>query len=430
MGFYIYKSRIYPLDEGKLLWYIKMLMKDLIVFLPLTFMALTVQQQIYELLKKSNSILIVPNKNLDGDAVGSALALALILEKMGKKYEIACSETPSEKLSFLPKIGRFKTDIETGKDFMISINIKENPIEEIRYETVSDHLNIYISASKKQLDKEKVTFKNSGAEYDLIITLDSPDLETLGAFYSKNPEIFFDTPIINIDHHPSNENFGKINLVNIVASSTAEILMNFIYSADKRLLDEKIATCLLTGIINDTGSFQTSNTTPSTFVCAANLIAQGANQSLIVQHLYKTKPISVLQLLGRTMASLKVDENLKVGWKIMDRKDFWKTKATIKDLDYVIEELSHNAGDLAVILLLWEKEQSTWGKLYFPKEDTRLAPLAEVLKKTLPPSPSAKENNITDFVCHGQNAFKTRRVILDKIKKLLEIPGSEKSSIL
>ncbi len=382
-------------------------------------MALTAKQQVYDLIKKSNDVLVVIGKNAGGDAIGGALATALILEKMGKKCEIVSDEAPDAKFSFLPGIEKINPGINIIRDFIISVNIQKNPIDEIRYEAEGEKINIYLSGKTRGLSKENIETKFTGAAYDLIIVLDSPDLASLGSFYTRNSEFFFDTPIINIDHHPSNENFGKINMVDIMSSSTAEIIIRLFYSLDKKLLDEKISTCLLTGIISETNCFQGQNTTPATLICAANLITQGANQPQIILHLYKTKPISILKLLGRIMAGIKIDSETKTGWTIVSRKDFWKTETAAEDLNYVIEELSNNSQQLSIIFLLWEKEQALKGKMYISKNYPYSPILVDSLKKDFEVSANQKTKNIIDFFQKERNIFHAKKLIIKKIKNIL-----------
>ena len=91
-------------------------------------------------------------------------------------------------------------------------------------------------------------------KYDLIITVDSPDLESLGKLFEENTDFFYNTPIINIDHSSDNENYGQINHVDLTASSTAELIFNMFEEYDMKMINEDIATCLLTGIFTATDS--------------------------------------------------------------------------------------------------------------------------------------------------------------------------------
>ena len=105
--------------------------------------------------------------------------------------------------------------------------------------------------------------------------------------------MFYETPVINIDHHASNNDFGQINLVDVVAASTTEVLYKVLLEAEqkyeKKLITEDVATLLLAGIITDTGSFQHANTSPKSMEVSAELLDLGARQQEIIKNIYKTK---------------------------------------------------------------------------------------------------------------------------------------------
>ena len=113
---------------------------------------------------------------------------------------------------------------------------------------------------------------------DLIIALEAHSLEDLGGLYEHNADLFFETPKINIDNNPENEYFGAVNLVDVTATSVAEILTGLLQEYEAQLLDEDIATCLLTGIISKTQSFQDVQTTPRAFLKASELVSLGGRQ--------------------------------------------------------------------------------------------------------------------------------------------------------
>ena len=110
------------------------------------------------------------------------------------------------------------------------------------------------------INEADVSFQHGMNKFDLIFVMDTGNLEHLGALYEDNVEMFFNTPVINIDHHASNTDFGQVNMVDVNASSTTEVLYEFFdyleKKTNKKFITEDIATLLLAGIITDTGSFQ------------------------------------------------------------------------------------------------------------------------------------------------------------------------------
>jgi hypothetical protein len=117
-------------------------------------------------------------------------------------------------------------------------------------------------------------------------------------------------------------------------------------------MDEDIATLLLAGIITDTGSFQNANTTPRSFAAAAQLVKYGARQQEIIQHVFKTKRLSMLRLWGRILSNIKVDQKNHFVWATISRKDFQDTGAREDETGGIIDELMTNAPGTEIVLIL------------------------------------------------------------------------------
>jgi len=113
----------------------------------------------------------------------------------------------------------------------------------------------------------------------------------------------------------------------------------------------------LTGLITDTGSFQNSNTTPKSLTVSAQLVAGGGRQQEIVQHVYKTRPLSTLKLWGRALTKLQYDPAARVVWSSLTREDFAETGGTPTEAKAVIDALMSSAPDAEVILLLRESDE-------------------------------------------------------------------------
>ena len=171
--------------------------------------------------------------------------------------------------------------------------------------------------------------------------------------------------MINLDHHAGNDFFGKINWVDLTATSSAEILVSLIESLarEKPLIDEDIATGLLTGIITDTGSFQNANTTPKSLTVAAQLVAAGGRQQEIIRHVFKTKPLTTLKLWGRILESVRLDSEGRFIWAKISRDDFQATGAQETETSGIIDELLKSAPNIDFVLLLAEKSGELDGSL-------------------------------------------------------------------
>jgi len=311
------------------------------------------KQQFKEFLEKSKNILILIPENPSGDAVGSAWALYYFLEKKGKVPSIAFSNNLSVKYNFLPKPERTTTEISSARDFILSFDTSRNKIKAVQCEEKDGQYNILITPEKGSVDPRDFSFIPAQFKYDLVIVIDSPDLEKLGKIYEKNTDLFFEVPVMNIDCKSENDNFGKVNLIGSMSSSCAEMLYYFMEEAAPEMLDEKICQCLLTGIISATDSFQKKNTTPKSFLTAAILMDKGANQQEIVRWLYKTQPLNILKLWGRVMAKVKWDDNLKIIWSEITVEDFIQSRTTPENLPVILEKLQENFSEGRFFMALY-----------------------------------------------------------------------------
>ncbi|MCX6745346.1 MAG: DHH family phosphoesterase [Candidatus Parcubacteria bacterium] len=332
-------------------------------------MSLNINQQIFEQIKNSQKILITFKQSFSGDALSSSLAIFLLLKKLNKQADIVCQNFIVPKnFSFLTQTDQIKTGLASLKNFVITLDLTKGKVKNFSYDIKDNALNIYLTPESGNLDEKNIRFKSGTYKYDLIITLDSDSLESLGQAYEQNTDFFYNTPIINIDHSPENEQYGQINLIELTKTSTAEIVFDLIEQYDINLLDQEIATCLLCGMIAKTKSFKTSNVTPRALNIASQLILNGADRDLIIQHLYRTKSINTLKLWGKVLARIKNDPNYKMVWSYLTQKDLIELNMQNPDLSEVIEELIISSPEAEIIILLFENEKHTIsGLLYSSK---------------------------------------------------------------
>ncbi len=327
---------------------------------------LTQEQQIFEQINKASNILITFKKTWNGDAVASALALFLFLRKMGKNVEVVAEKFSLDRLySFLPGYTEIKHELANLRKFIITLDITNTKVSQIKYKQEENKLNFIISPQDGFFTASDITSGASGFKYDLIITVDTPDLESLGKIYDNDTEFFYQTPIINLDHNSTNEEYGQINFIELTAVSTSEIIFSLFESFSRDLLDEDIATCLLTGMIAETKSFKTNNITPKSLLTASSLMTLGARREDIVNHLYRSKSINVLKLWGRVLARLSSGLDNKLVWSTLSAADFQKTNSTEKDLTDVIDELIISIPTAKVVAIVYEGEAKTTSILLY-----------------------------------------------------------------
>jgi len=245
--------------------------------------------EISKVLQKNNNFLITSHINLDGDGIGSELALYSILKKLKKKPIILNQGK-------LPKI----------YDFLPGVN-------KVQY-----------------LEDDYIDAKS----IDVGIALDCSNVKRMGKTY----EIFKNIKtIINIDHHTSNENFGDLNYVDNTVSSVGEIIYELIKSINIDLLDEDISTCLFAAIMTDTGSFRYSNVSSKTFKIASDLTSFGIKPHLIAANIYNRNTYPGLKLLGEALSTLEANNSNYVSWLTITRKMLNNTKANDEEIEGIID---------------------------------------------------------------------------------------------
>ncbi len=322
-----------------------------------------IQKQIIDLIGRSQKILILASSPPDGDSLGSAVALYMAFQKLGKDSTVICSDLVPDVLQFLPNMKVIGNKGATSNDFIITLDCSAVKVDSIKSAIEDNKVNIIITPKNGRFTPDQVSFNKGKTDYDLIITVDCAELNQLKGFYENNIELFHEIPVINIDHHISNTHFGKINYVDIMASSTTELLLPMLEEMSReaqiQLIDEDIATLLLTGLITDTGSFQNANTTPRSFARSAQLIGYGARQQEIIQHIYKTKQLSQLKLWGRVLTKIQVDEKYRIVWSVVSQQDFKDTESKEDETGDIIDELMTNAPGAEVVVLIKEKSDNT-----------------------------------------------------------------------
>jgi len=176
----------------------------------------------------------------------------------------------------------------SGDELVINIDTTKSKVAKLRYDKVDDRLSIYLTPETGTLNSQNVSFKQGGSsEFDLIIVLGVPTIDRIDKKLTDTKMLESETPIVNIDFHRSNANYGAVNLIEPTAASLAEILVALAESLQNGLIDEAIATALLTGLVASTDRFTAAHTTSKALTVAAQLMAGGAKQQEIVKNLYK-----------------------------------------------------------------------------------------------------------------------------------------------
>ncbi len=243
-------------------------------------------KNIFDIINNKNSGIILIPTNFNIDQFSSAVAFALYIKQLGKEVKIAISSLKKiEKLSFIPAL-----DLVTDKIFdpsKITLRIKTNRVKakELSYEPKSDSIEIYIKAADGSFSKDDVEIIEKNVNFDFAVCIGCENTSSIG-LYSENSEYFADKDIINIDINNKNTGFGSVNFIDNSNKTLSEAILDLISFNNSDLINEDIATCLLTGIIDKTNGFKTSDISAETLSTASNLIDLGADKDSIFDNLF------------------------------------------------------------------------------------------------------------------------------------------------
>ncbi|HWQ83301.1 MAG TPA: bifunctional oligoribonuclease/PAP phosphatase NrnA [Anaerolineales bacterium] len=244
-----------------------------------------------ETIEQADQILVIAHVRPDGDAIGSLLGLGLALREKGKPVELV---------------------VEDG-----------------------------LPATFKNLPGWELVRRKPSAPADLVITVDCSDLARLGSSLAPGSQVD-----INIDHHITNQNFGRFNLVDTRAVATAEILARHLPEWGYPISPE-IAAALLTGLITDSLGFRTSNMTPEALRIAAGLMEAGANLPELYRHALISQTFQAVKFWGSGFSrmqrmdrivwtSITQTDRLKAQYPGRDDADMINVLSAIDDSDVVI----------------------------------------------------------------------------------------------
>lgn len=304
-------------------------------------MSLSPDQQFHELLKKSSHPIILLSPYPSRDDTAAALGLMAFIEHLGKSVTLAGDniEESLTELNCIPRPKEVLAVLSGARDFVLSFNTTYNKILGVRTAQEGDEYQIYLTPEKGTIDPRDFSFIPAKYRFDMAIIIGAPDKEHLGKIFEHNPDIFYEVPLVNIDHSSHNELFGQINLVDITASSKSEIVAEVLEKSAPGFITEGVAEALLAGIMSATESFQKKNTTPRALKVAADLMGHGADQQKIVRALYRTEPLPLLKLWGRVMSQIRWDEAHRLILAPVSVEDLVQSRAHTHDLALVLEKI-------------------------------------------------------------------------------------------
>ena len=235
-------------------------------------------------ISEHDSFLIVSHVNPDGDTIASSLALAGMLQQLGKKFELVNQDEIPQKFYYLPMSDQIK---------------------------LIDHVNRTFSS---------------------VISVDVADRSRMGEIDSL---IEANASLLNIDHHPTNDLFGDENLVLASAAATAEVMFDLLQHMGITM-NQQIATCIYTGLLTDTGGFRYSNTTPKVMRIAAELLEYGISPGHIAEIALETITQEHIQLLRIALSKLEIIEHGALAWTTLLKEDLRSDGYTQEDTEGIV----------------------------------------------------------------------------------------------
>jgi phosphoesterase RecJ-like protein len=321
-------------------------------------MALNASQQAQELITRADHILVATREHPSTDTVASAVAAGLYLKGMGKNAHVVVPNyDASHAPEFLKGAEFIKPKAGAMRALEVTLDVTKTPLDEFLYDVRDGKLEITIVPKEREWNTNDVSFKHGKDRYDLVIALDAPDLKSLGAIAREHTDFLYRTTIINVDANATNEHWGQVNLVDLNAVSTTEVLYELFTGWNKHLIDERIATALLAGMIAKTRSFRTPDVTPKTLSTSGQLVAMGAKRAEIVNGLWRTRSVSTLKLWGRALSRLRHEPEQNLVWTMISHKDFLESGTSAESLPDVIDELISYAPEAKITALLYESEK-------------------------------------------------------------------------
>jgi phosphoesterase RecJ-like protein len=212
-------------------------------------------EKVIEAIRRYNKFLITSHVNMEGDSLGSQLAMRELLKSLGKTCFMLDNDPVPKHYNFLVGVEDISNDVTKRPDF------------------------------------------------DAALVLDCPTLKRVG----RVTEVIGRKPIINIDHHISNEKFGQVNWVDASASSAGEMVFR-LFKAMVRPLTKEAALCLYVAILTDTGSFNYENTSSVTHEIVGELLGYGLEPAQVSEQVYEQRTLEDIKLLGMALATLRVNK--------------------------------------------------------------------------------------------------------------------------
>lgn len=259
-----------------------------------------VPENLIAAIREGESFLLAAHVGLDGDHLGSMLALGRALRNAGKTVSCYLPEEVPENYQFMPDLEFLEPELP-------------------------------------------------GGPFDTLVTLECPDQQRLPRGISIPDFQARGVKVLNLDHHPDNENYGDILWIEPDAAALGEMIFDLL-SELKWPLDREIATSIYTAILTDTGSFQYSRVTAHTHLRLAELLKFNLSTDEIARRLFRHTRAPVVKLLGSVLSSVKVTDDGRLAYAELPLNELNSLQVTDSETRFFIDDIDRVKGPEVVAI--------------------------------------------------------------------------------
>lgn len=271
--------------------------------------------EVIKAIKEYSRFLITSHIDLEGDAIGSELALAALLRKLGKAVDVVNASATPANYRFLP-----------GAE-------KIYPLSSSRGGWSSQSRN---------------------PEFDAVFVVDCSGRERIGGVTNLLKE---ETPVINIDHHPGNSNFGRINWVEPKASSVGEMIYR-LFKLTRTKLDKKDALNIYTALLTDTGSFRHANTSSMVLEIASGLLKFGLGPAKVYTQVYEQNSAQDVCVAAKISSRISLAAGKRIAWVKIKKESFKRIRGKSEILDKILD-FAKSISTVKIVLLFCQLDGRT-----------------------------------------------------------------------
>lgn len=334
-----------------------------------------------QLIKDAKEIVIFGGKNSKGDVFACVSVLTDFLKNIGKKSRGVILNNDFKIPDFFSKEGVAYSLAEI-MPYVLTIDKKNLEISEIAFNESEQKyfLELYLRRGSLSNLSQDIEISQKDFRPDLIITVGVTDRADIIEINPEHSQVFFDTPIINIDNRVENTKYGQVNLVYLTRSSKSEIVFELLKTIDELSLTPAQTTSLLGGIILETKNLTSTKTNPATFESVARLIERGADYKLVIEKLYQTKSFLVLKLTGFLLSKITIIQDLLICFSSITKEDAQQNDFHLKDLPQALEEIENNFFLGFLVAAFWEKEDGTTTVIITWRDRERLIKISKAIE--------------------------------------------------